>query len=131
MNCRLRTTSAVVSLDNEIRSSSQSTPEIETFTIPPRLERSCDDAVNGVALSLFYIVRGVPGRLHSKAGAPASILTMKTVSNIAKLLQLSGDKLNDKQNEVFEILNPNLSSSSHFLRQHTLTLLNTCPHALM
>ena len=59
--------------------------------------------------------------------APTSIVTMKAVSKIAQLLHSSESVLNKKENEVFELLNKNLSSSSHFLRLHTLRLLNTYP----
>jgi hypothetical protein len=59
--------------------------------------------------------------------SPTSILAIKAISNIAKLLRAEEISLNDKQEEVFEMLSPNLSSSSHFLRLHTLTLLNTYP----
>jgi hypothetical protein len=59
--------------------------------------------------------------------APKSLLAIKAISKIAKVLQNIGIELNDNQNETFEILNQNLCSSSHFLRVHTLRLLNTYP----
>ncbi len=59
--------------------------------------------------------------------APRSIVVLKAVSEVAKLLQVIGSKLNDKQNEMFELLNQNLSSGSHFLRLHTLRLLSAYP----
>ncbi len=57
--------------------------------------------------------------------APHSQLVLKGVSCIAQLLHNFGEELNEDQNEIYETLNGNLSSSSHFLRLHTLTLLNT------
>jgi len=38
-----------------------------SVSIEPSAKRAIDDATDGVAMFLFYIIRGVPGRLHSKS----------------------------------------------------------------
>jgi hypothetical protein len=58
---------------------------------------------------------------------PASLLTVKSCAKMAIVMEEFELYLNDKSNESFDALNANLSSSNHFMRLHTLSLLNTFP----
>lgn len=45
-----------------------------SIVMDSRQERARGDAIDGVALLLFYVVRGVPGRLHSKSSGTLKII---------------------------------------------------------
>jgi len=59
---------------------------------------------------------------------PKSIWSVKAASAIVKCLEKIGQQLNDTSNEIFELLSPNLKDQSHFLRLHSLVILNSYPH---
>lgn len=40
---------------------------VPSVTLTSKMEKAGSDAIDGVALLLFYTIRGVPGRLHSKS----------------------------------------------------------------
>jgi hypothetical protein len=52
-----------------------------SIVMDSRLERTRSDATDGVALLLFYVVRGVPGRLHSKSQGTLKIIFSNILPN--------------------------------------------------
>ena len=60
---------------------------------------------------------------------PKSIWVVKGVAAVVKSLGIidPGTKLNDRSNEMFELLAPNLAQSNHFLRLNTLEILASYP----
>jgi hypothetical protein len=58
---------------------------------------------------------------------PASLLVVKSCAKMSNIMKDFDLCLNDKANETFEALSINLRSSNHFMRLHTLSLLNTFP----
>lgn len=60
-------------------------------------------------------------------GYPSSIWAVKAAAAIVKCLNHVKECLNDSSNEAFELLTPNLAGKCHFLRLHSLTILNSYP----
>ena len=58
---------------------------------------------------------------------PTSLLTVKSSAEMATAMKAFDLELNDQSNEAFDALNSNLRSSNHFLRLHTLRILNSYP----
>ena len=58
---------------------------------------------------------------------PGSIWSVKAVAAIVTCLKKTNEQLNDKPDEVFDLLSPNLKGRSHFLRLHSLVILNSFP----
>ncbi|KAL3817639.1 hypothetical protein ACHAXA_011727 [Cyclostephanos tholiformis] len=60
---------------------------------------------------------------------PKSMLVVRGVATITAALSYidPGSYLNDRSNETFELLVPNLAESSHFLRSYTLQVLESYP----
>ena len=58
-------------------------------------------------------------------GYPSSIWAVKAAAAIVKCLNHVKECLNDSSNEAFELLTPNLAGKCHFLRLHSLTILNS------
>lgn len=60
---------------------------------------------------------------------PTSLWTVRGVAAVTKALSNidPGSKLNEKSNETFEMLVPNLAEANHFLRLYTLQILESYP----
>ena len=56
-----------------------------------------------------------------------SICATRAVACMSEVFHEKNMTMNDESNEVLELLIPNLNSSSHFLRLHSLRILNTYP----
>ena len=58
---------------------------------------------------------------------PGSLWAIKSVATITKSLDKMNDNLNNSMDDVFDLLIPNLQSPCHFVRLHTLTVMNSYP----
>jgi U3 small nucleolar RNA-associated protein 20 len=58
---------------------------------------------------------------------PGSLLVLSAGALVSRALRRIQLDLHDDRNEVFELLTPNLCSDCHFVRLHTLQMLNTLP----
>jgi hypothetical protein len=58
---------------------------------------------------------------------PTSLLAVKSAAEMAIVMRKLELDFNSKPNKTFDSLTSNLKASSHFLRLHTLRLLNTFP----
>ena len=58
---------------------------------------------------------------------PSSVWSMRAAAAMVGALEKSKEMLNDSSNETFELLGPNLKAQGHFLRLHTLVVLNSYP----
>eukprot|EP00977_Amphora_coffeiformis_P017696 scaffold5869_cov165-Amphora_coffeaeformis.AAC.5 len=75
-----------------------------------------------------YLLRAKDSIASHLENYPSSLWTVKSCSAFARLLQdAAGKLLFDDSNKAFDLLVPNLSRSSHFLRLHCLEILSTYP----
>ncbi len=60
---------------------------------------------------------------------PKSLWAMRGVAAVVKALEIinPGVKINDKSNEMFDLLSSNLAESNHFMRMYTLEVLDSFP----
>lgn len=58
---------------------------------------------------------------------PRSVWSMRAAAAVVGALEKSKEMLNDSSNETFDLLSPNLKAQGHFLRLHTLVVLNSYP----
>lgn len=58
---------------------------------------------------------------------PSSLLVLSACAMVSRALKRLHLELHDDQNEIFELLIPNLCSDCHFVRLHTLQILNILP----
>ena len=58
---------------------------------------------------------------------PRSLWSMRAAAAMVGALEKSKEMLNDSSNETFDLLSPNLKAQGHFLRLHTLVVLNSYP----
>jgi len=58
---------------------------------------------------------------------PRSVWSVRAAAALVGALEKSKEMLNDSSNETFDLLSPNLKAQGHFLRLHTLVVLNSYP----
>jgi hypothetical protein len=58
---------------------------------------------------------------------PRSVWSVRAAAAIVGALEKTKEMLNDTSNETFDLLSPNLKARGHFLRLHTLVILNSYP----
>lgn len=59
--------------------------------------------------------------------SPRSVWSMRAAAAMVGALEKIKEMLNDSSNETFDLLSPNLKAQGHFLRLHTLVILNSYP----
>ena len=92
-----------------------------------RLSLAAMDAVPQRSILEKYLLRVKPAAEKLLFSNSGSIWATKSVAAFVEALQGLGFTFNDKTNEAFDALIPNLRCSSHFLRLHTLQILISYP----
>jgi hypothetical protein len=92
-----------------------------------RLSLAAMDVVPQRSILEKYLLRVKPAAEKLLFSNSGSIWAMKSIAAFVEALQGLGFTFNDKTNEAFDALMPNLRCASHFLRLHTLQILTSYP----